>query len=300
MKALTTQLLGGLGNQMFQYAAGRGLALDNDLRLLVDASILEDHSPGRHEVNRHYGLGIFELEVEKASPAQRWFYNAQGLPLPVKALARFLRPISARLIYRESSFAYDEALLRQAPAPRYIHGLWQSYRYFEPVAAEIVRDFAFREPLPDALTESASGLQRPTAVCLNVRRGDYVHGSCAGSMGFVGIDYYRAADKAMRQHLACEPTYFVFSDDIEWCVQHLGWLGPQTVFVSHEHAGEHFGAYLQLMSLGANFIIPNSTFAWWAAWLSKAPEKKVIAPARWFLDPSVDTSQLCPPSWQRL
>lgn len=300
MRTLITQLLGGLGNQMFQYASGRRLASDNNLRLLVDTSILEDHSPGRHEVNRHYGLGIFKLEVEKASPAQRWFYNAQGLTLPVKALARCLRPVSAKLTYREPSFAYDEVLLRQAPPPHYIHGLWQSYRYFEPVAAEISRDFEFRRPLPECALWIAAQLQSGAAVCLHVRRGDYVEGSASASMGFVGEAYYRAAHRALRSQLVCEPTYFVFSDDIDWCRRELRWLGRDAIFVDEAYAGRDAAHELHLMSLATNFIIPNSTFAWWAAWLSIAPEKKVIAPARWFLDPSVDTSQLCPPSWQRL
>jgi hypothetical protein len=300
MRTLITQLLGGLGNQMFQYAAGRRLAVDNNLRLLVDTSILEDHSPGRHEVNRHYGLGIFKLQVEKASQAERWFYNAQVLPLPVKVLARCLRPISAKLIYREPSFVYDEGLLRRAPPPHYIHGLWQSYRYFEPVAAEIARDFEFRCPLPEAARWISARLQTSAAVCLHVRRGDYVEGSASASMGFVGEAYYRAADQALRNQLGCEPTYFVFSDDIDWCRRELRWLGAETIFVDDVYAGRDAAHELHLMSLGANFIVPNSTFAWWAAWLSKAPEKKVIAPTQWFLDPSVDTSQLCPPSWQRL
>jgi hypothetical protein len=300
MKTLITKLLGGLGNQMFQYAAGRRLSLDNNMRLLVDTSILEDHSPGRHEVNRHYGLGIFKLEVEKATPLQRWFYNAQGLPLPVKVLARCLKPWSSKLTCRERSFSFDDGLLREQPAPRYIHGLWQSYRYFEPVAGAIAGDFEFRDPLPSALAGMGSEISCHESVCLNVRRGDYVHGSCATSMGFTGLDYYRSACRVMRQRLGTEPAYFVFSDDIEWCVQNLDWLGPRTEFVDHEYAGDHFVNYLQLMSLCPNFIIPNSTFGWWAAWLSRAPDKKVIAPARWFTDPSVDTSDLCPPSWQRL
>lgn len=300
MRCLITQLLGGMGNQMFQYAAARRLAIEQGLRLLVDTSILEDHSPGRHEVNRHYGLDAFALRVERVSSAQRWFFNALGLPLPVKIASRLLRPFSARHIYRERTFSFDACLVKNRPPPRYIHGLWQSYKYFDTVASDIAAEFSFRKPLLDSARELRELLRRPNAVCVNVRRTDYINGSSAATMGFVGVDYYRKADRIMRKTLSEEPLYFIFSDDLEWCRRELAWLRESPVFVEYEQVGKNFSQYLQLMTQAGNFIIPNSTFGWWAAWLAKSPRKFVVAPQRWFVDESVNTNDLCPPDWMRI
>lgn len=124
MGTLITQLMGGLGNQMFQYAAGRRLSLEKNKKLLVDTSVLDDHSPGRHDVNRKYGLEIFKLQVQKASNAERWLFNAHGLPWLVRALKRLLEPITSKWIYRNRSFGYDKDLFETVPTPRYMQGLW--------------------------------------------------------------------------------------------------------------------------------------------------------------------------------
>jgi hypothetical protein len=112
--------------------------------------------------------------------------------------------------------------------------------------------------------------------------------------------YYRAAHREITKRLGANLKYFIFSDDIEWTREHFSWIGDQIVFVSRESGGGDPHIDFQLMAGGMNFIIANSTYAWWAAWLSEAPDKLVIAPHRWFQDASVDTSDLCPPDWLRL
>jgi hypothetical protein len=295
---IITQLLGGLGNQMFQYAAGRRVAIEHGLELLVDTSILMDHSQGRHDVNRDYGLDIFRLEVNMASAMQRWAFNAHALPMTTKVLQRLARPLVADRYFKEQQFRYDPALASRQTVPRYLSGLWQSYKYFEPISQCLRDDFIFRESLPQAGAALVHELGLPSSVVLNVRRGDYVgEGAAAYTIGFIGLEYYKAADLFLRSKGIKNPRYFVFSDDIEWCRENLAWLGKDAFFVQHELAGPKFSYYLQLMTLGSNFVIPNSTFAWWAAWLSKNEEKTVIAPYRWMIDAKIDTSDLCPPEW---
>ena len=300
MGTVITQLLGGLGNQMFQYAVGRRLALEKKRRLLVDTSILEDHSPGCHEVNRKYALEIFKLQAKRAEKYERWLYNAHGLPLIVRVLRRSLGPVTKKWIYRNLSFEYDKKLFDATPVPQYIQGLWQSYKYLVPIAEQLQKDFEFKDTIPKKTERVKEAILGSNSVCLNVRRGDYLMGSSAKNMAQIEIEYYKAATKKFKATSSSDLKVFVFSDDIKWCKRQFGWLGTNAVIVGHEHAGQHFGIYLQLMSLCKKFILPNSTFAWWAAWLAKAPDKQVIAPKRWFTDTNINTQDLCPPNWQRI
>lgn len=298
---IITQLLGGVGNQMFQYAVGRRLAHDHGLKLLVDDSILMDHAPGRHAVNRHYDLDMFTLEVERATPAQRRWFNPHGLSVADKILFRAHRAVFGSAKYQERFFGYDAELVRRTPPPPYLEGLWQSCRYLEGIEDLLREDFRFREPLLETSSELARALQQPEAVCLNVRRGDSLSvAAAAATMGFAGTEYYRRAAAWMAEEMGTRPRYFVFTDDLEWCEAELRWLGPDTVFVGDEHAGWKYSNKLQLMSLAHHFVIANSTYGWWAAWLSAHPSKRVVAPRYWFRDTSKDTPDLCPPDWVRL
>ena len=92
---------------------------------------------------------------------------------------------------------------------------------------------------------------------------------------------------------------FMFSDDLTWCRDNFGQMGQVTV-VGHEHAGPRFSHYLWLMTLCRQFVIPNSTFAWWAAWLASNESKIVVCPNHWFADPDINTSDLIPLEWIRI
>ncbi|MEM6699098.1 MAG: alpha-1,2-fucosyltransferase, partial [Bacteroidota bacterium] len=96
------------------------------------------------------------------------------------------------------------------------------------------------------------------------------------------------------------PHFYVFSDDMEWCEQHINIEGHQVTYVQHSMKGKKFGNYLQLMKNCKHFIIPNSSFAWWATWLNENPQKIVIAPKMWFTDPKYDTTDLVPSDWVRM
>ena len=112
-------------------------------------------------------------------------------------------------------------------------------------------------------------------------------------------EYFSKAIKIMGEMLTTT-HFFVFSDDIEWCKKNIRSASPIT-FVDYDHKGAKFGNYLHLMTLCKHFIIPNSTFGWWAAWLSTADSnKKVIAPKQWFADSKVDTRDVIPSSWTRI
>ena len=300
MKSIITLLLGGLGNQMFQYAVGRSLSLKYGVPLKVDTSILLDHRPGVHAVNREYDLDIFNLQVDAATWNERLRYNAHSLSLPLKAVNRIANQVLGDRVRREPSFGFDMKLLIEAACPRYISGLWQSPRYFEDIKDQIKEDFTFKSILPNELCNLGARISRKNSVCLHVRRGDYVSvKSNNETIGFIGKNYYREALLQLRRQTDIAHI-FVFSDDIEWCRRELHWIEYETTYVEHFTPGKRHAVDLHLMTMANHYIIPNSTFSWWGAWLSPQKQKCVIAPRDWFKDRSLDTSDLCPLDWIRI
>jgi hypothetical protein len=298
--AVITQLLGGLGNQMFQYALGFRLARDFGMDLLVDTSVLEDHSARRGSVKRVFDLDLFSLSCVKASPTERWRYNAHGLPFAVRVSRRVLKPFLGGDLVVEPGFRFQPDLLARRRPPKYIAGLWQSWRYLTGREEEIRKEFTFREAFAPESIDLVERLRLDSSVAIHVRRGDYVTNPVdAATLGFVGSDYYRRAVDAAVPGSSGGKEFFVFSDEIEWCRANVDWLPGPVTFVDSSRQKDRAAHHLdfQLMAQARNFILSNSTFAWWAAWLSSATDKRVIAPMRWFNDPSLDSSDLCPPEW---
>ncbi|MET0394937.1 MAG: alpha-1,2-fucosyltransferase [Chitinophagaceae bacterium] len=293
------QLLGGMGNQMFQYALGKHLALLNRAELKLDTSILLNWTPGKHAVNRGFDLDIFNLSPVFASKKEIKKYHTDGFPVLDKVFFKLREKLQGNRMTKEKHFHFDPAVL-QAGGDLYLAGTWQSYKYFEAIEEEIRKDFAFSLPLSPAAEALKQQLVQTNSVCLNVRRTDYVSVAATSSiMAPVGIGYYKKALRKM-QELQGDFSVFVFSDDIEWCRTNLAFIEQPVTFVDHSYAGRKFSDYLQLMAACKHYIIPNSTFAWWGAWLNGSSSKTVIAPVEWFNDPSVSSADLIPSSWIRL
>jgi hypothetical protein len=290
------QLLGGLGNQMFQYALGRVLSIKNNDQLKLDTSILLDHRPGIHAVNRNFDLKIFDINPEQANIKDTWKYHSHGSGIAIKLLSFGYRKLMGNNIITESNFDFDPPILN-LKGNIYLAGNWQSYKYFEEYEENIREDFKFRSRLQGPSALLAEEILNTESVCINVRRTDYVTvKSTAETLSLTGIEYYkRAVDYINNIQPNC--TYFIFSDDIEWCKENFSFIENKKKFVDHSYAGFKFSDYLQLMKLCKSFIIPNSTFAWWAAWLNENKNKTVIVPKKWMNDPAINTQDLIPPDW---
>ncbi|MGH9820963.1 MAG: alpha-1,2-fucosyltransferase, partial [Pyrinomonadaceae bacterium] len=174
----------------------------------------------------------------------------------------------------------------------YLKGYWQSPRYFESNETQIRQDFTFREEMNQMAQELCAEILSKNSVCVSVRRGDYVKNDL---LPCFGADYFQAADKVFRGRLT-DYSYYVFSDDIEWCKANLKFDVP-TIFVSEEYSGRKYQDKLRLMSACKHFVIPNSSYVWWAVWFNTNADKIVIAPKNWFFDPSVMTRDLIPTTW---
>ncbi len=290
-----TSLIGGLGNQMFQYAAGRALALRRNSPLRLDIS-----SFASHRMHQGFELQrVFACPVETASaPDIDRLLGWQSRPFFRRLLAR---PAFAALrrdaLVVEPHFHYWPGI-DEAPRDCYLAGYWQSEKYFRDQAPAIREDFAFRVPLSEQNQRMADAIARETAISLHVRRGDYVssqqtnatHGTCSP-------DYYRAAIRYVAER-AENPSFFIFSDDMDWTRRQLR-LDFPCRYVEHNKGAESYND-MRLMTLCRHHILANSSFSWWGAWLAANLSRVVVAPQRWFAHASHDSSDLIPESWVRL
>ena len=285
-----------MGNQMFQYAVGRALALKNGTGLVLDPFLLNIYPRPKTSayVYRDFDLDLFNIEALKKESAWSGFLNRIQMPLKARAYIDHVRRLGAKAPADERHFQFDPAVLELKDGA-YLSGYWQSYKYFETIEDVIRRDFSLKKPFSEKGSALKKEIESVSSVCVNVRRADFVGSSFHGTFD---IEYYARGLAKIRESKTVDVVY-VFSDDVAWCEENLK-FPIKTVFVGHDYKGERFGEYLYLMAACRHFIIPNSTFAWWAAWLATGPDKVVVAPKRWFLKESIDTSDLIPESWVRI
>lgn len=293
---ICVKLLGGLGNQIFQYAFARRLSLHHNTSLRFDLTSLENDE--NRDGRTRFELTVFNIAGRVAQPKEFFIFKRRtfmkcALPVTIyKKLFGYTKicgPI----------FAYDPELLQRTTRNTYISGLYQSEKFFAPVAETIRSDLTFRVG-PDRETGMLMDMIESTEcpVALHVRRGDYVSDDrYRTSIGTCPVDYYLKALDLVGSRLT-RYRLFLFSDEPDWAVQNLP-LPADSVVVRHNQ-GERSCEDLRLMSLCQHQIISNSTFAWWGAWLNDNPDKLVIAPARWFSGLNYDTSDLIPDGWLKL
>jgi hypothetical protein len=294
---IVVKLAGGMGNQMFQYAFGRYLSLQHGTELLLDTSILLNRVPCGPKTFYDYELSMFDLPSRIAGEDD----------IPLYPMSRSIRSRTRRAVHvlqlrargfkyvLEREFGFSAKLLR-LPDNIYLDGYWQSDMYFSGVGGQIRADFTYSRALSDKAKGMQEAIRRQPSVCVHIRRGDYLQ--YVDHFGVVGADYVTGALawlKERRPELHC----FVFSNDIPWCQRALDVPRPCT-FVSQENAGTDDREHFHLMSLCRDFVISNSTFSWWAAWLSGHPDKVVIAPKNWFQNRKIDTSAVVPREWVRM
>jgi hypothetical protein len=288
MRPVVVGLSGGLGNQMFQYAAGRSLAVRLGVPLVLDLSWFGG------QVERRYALAQFNIEA-----AER--FQCTWLPPRGRALAsllsrRWLPRIMGVPVWREPHFNYSSHFSALSE-PVFLEGYWQSERYFPAIRSLLLQEFALREPLPPACAKLLEDIGVCDAICVHIRRGDYLSNPVAAKVhGTCSVDYYYAGVGELCQGLA-RPHCFVFSDDPAWVRASLAFDCPMTVVEVNGPDDAHLD--LALMTACCHFLIANSSLSWWGAWLGNYAVKKVIAPARWFLAVDKDTRDLLPESWQR-
>jgi Glycosyl transferase family 11 len=295
---IVVKLQGGLGNQMFQYALGRALSIRLNTSMKLDLSFLLNRTLNENYTLRSYELDIFNLNVELATSTEINKYICSYTDQPKLALWKLHRKTFNYNCYKEKVSSFDAEVF-SLKGNIYLDGYWQTSKYFNEVKSIILKDFSFKEYISSDIKKLADEIYNSNSLCLNVRRGDYVSNPETNKFhGVQGIDYFEAAIPHISQIVENLKIY-IFSDDINWCVKNINFNFP-TTFVEYEYPNRKSKDYFRLMSLCKYFIIANSTFGWWAAWLNQNPNKIVVAPRKWFNDPTIDTSDLTPENWIRI
>jgi hypothetical protein len=294
---IIVKIIGGLGNQMFQYAIGRKIAYFNKDILKLDITAYNSytlHKYGLHHFNIIENIATDEdLRSFKKSKAGYKNY----IPSKIGMIFDKFQQGHRNCVVTERSLAYDPSIVR-CTGDTYLEGYWQSENYFHDIANIIQDDFSIKTPSDSQNIKWAKKIENNESVCVHVRRGDYItnketlkkHGVCSS-------EYYNTAIEYLSTRVP-DPHLFVFSDDPEWAREHLEFPYP-TDIMSHNNTQKNYED-LRLMTLCKHFIIANSTFSWWGAWLSKNQSKIVITPSKWFQDTRYDDSDLVPREWVRV
>lgn len=289
--SIIVRTYGGLGNQMFQYAFGRALAVHQRTDLLLDTTWHNAHP------ERPYALKAFQLKARLATKEQIEKYRQdQQLFGKLKRGWQGFLPYSWRYYLKEKNiFAFQPQVFQAGPNV-YLDGFWQNHKYFETITEVLRKDFQLKRPLSPKAVKYDRNIKRTKAVAVHVRCGDYLHDPAINSChGTCSKAYYKQAVRLLQKKFT-GLTYFIFSDDPSWAKNNLQGVFPKAIFIDTLAAAES----LCLMSQCEHAIIANSSFSWWGAWLNPCQDKCIIAPRQWFKDSALLKLSPVPPKWVKI
>ncbi len=286
------RILGGLGNQMFQFALYEALRREYpEERVLTDLHGFRGY--GKH---RGYELAkVFGIEAETATLRE---IASIAYPYPNYQAWRIgsrLLPARKTMLCEKANFALEpEALTRTGST--YYDGYWQHEEYFGHIRQAICQMFRFPALQDPDNRQAADRILAHNTCAIHIRRGDYLTDPLR--KGTIGTDYTARAIRRM-QETANPDRWCVFSDDMPWTSDYLRQLLPesQTIFADWNQ-GEKSINDMHLMTLCRHHIIANSSFSWWGAWLCTHDGQTVIAPRRWMN--CRDVCSPVPDRWQQL
>ncbi|MBR2215276.1 MAG: alpha-1,2-fucosyltransferase [Selenomonadaceae bacterium] len=295
---IIVRLSDGLGNQMFQYALAKKLALLNNTEVVFDMSW--------YEINKHRGRRLFQLAVfplncrrinEVGAIGEFWLKNVHFTRNIYRKLAKYhsKKLLGQGQFIIEQSPRFDATVVERAKDKNvYLQGYWQTEQYFADIRSDILKDFRF---LPELTADNLAVAQRIEAsanpVALHIRRGDYLNTNFA----LCSLDYYARGIQYLSDRLG-KLQIFVFSNDIPWAKENLK-TRQELNFVASNNEDKGY-ADIQLMSMCHHHIIANSSFSWWGAWLSTYANKIVVAPQQWVRDNNSEYADVVPREWVRM
>jgi hypothetical protein len=268
--------MGGLGNQLFQYAAGRRLAIEHGTDLVLDLGWIR-YEAHMAATPRQFELWQFDVSADRVE------FDPLAVARWERRQRRFRRPAGLTVVRQaEGDMSVDPRVL-DAPDNVLLIGYWQSEQYFFDVRDDILKELGFANQTDGRLA------------AVHVRRGDYVtHERTKAFHGVLPELYYREALRFVAERSEAS-HFYAFSDDPNWVEQKLA----SSVSFELVRGGTPHDD-LRRMAGCRHHVIANSSFSWWGAWLGEGEGSVVVAPMRWFADATVDASSIVPERWVRL
>jgi hypothetical protein len=277
-RILLLNLVGGLGNQLFQYACCRNLAEKYNAFLIIETGSYWDGFRKPSITNYNVKARFYE---------DKFFGRLKRAGLNI--YKSFKRAGLLQEIIEPPNFSYTPQLLVVHKNLITIRGFWQSEEYFKNIRDALINELTPKVPIN---SKDIKWLQYAETVAVHVRRTDYLTDD---RYGFIGMEYYRRSFNSIAEKIS-NPYFIIFSDDIDWCKKNFTDLHPSIIFHEEKNYKEDFHELL-IMSYCKHQIIANSSFSWWAAWLNCNNNKIIIRPSRPFRDSSVCNKNYYPGSW---
>ncbi len=299
MSKVIVSLYGGLGNQLFQFATALSLAKKNHARVFLDLSWFDKDHLSAGETPRAYALGVYDLGCNVLIKNNRRKASHKQLTRYIDAVVRRVKKYINVGIphFYEKSMKFHPNLI-QSELPIWLDGYWQSYKYFEDIKPALREMIAFSRNMNSTMQAIYKDILVKDAICIHVRRGDYVtNPSAAQFHGLCDLSYYYSGINLVIKNLI-NPHAFIFSDDPLWVRSNFKLQIPSTIVDINGPDEAHQD--LWLMAACKHFIIANSSLSWWGAWLSDQSDKIVVAPNQWFLNGQMSTEDLIPDQWIRI
>jgi hypothetical protein len=261
------KIKGGLGNQLFQYAVGRAVALHHKSPLKLDLTIFKTYKLHKYLLD--------EFSIQAGVATENEIVKLKGGNNLVFSALRKAGLVKRKSYFKEKRSSYFDAGVFKNNCV-YLDGYWQTELYFLDIRELLLRELTSISSMTDLGCAYLEAIKKSNSVSLHVRRGDYLN---LKSFNVLDVDYYMKAVEYIRKNVE-KPTFYIFSDDLEWCKNSLGFL-DDCIFVDRTKTEIDD---LKLMSFCQHNIIANSSFSWWGAWLNQNSKKTVIAPKGWLLN----------------
>jgi len=293
---IISRIIGGLGNQLFMYAAGRRLAQKHDTILKLDISGYSYVEPSL-EYNK-YKLMHFNIieniatrdEIENIRGRNSRLNRTLGRYLP-----KWILPYM-KISYVRQRRRYFESDILNLPDDIYLEGYWQSEKYFKDIREILLNELTLKK-CSDEMDNVIEEINEVNSVAIHVRRGNYIKDPEVNrKFGAMDLEYYQRCIEYFEINIE-SPYFYIFTDDPEWVDININSDYPVRIVSNTNQFKDYEEQYL--MGLCKHQIIPNSTFSWWAAWLNRNSDKIICAPKMWYRNSSRASKDLIPKEWKR-
>ena len=288
MNKVFVRLEGRLGNQLFQYAAARAVAIKNNSELLLDTRETTEVG-GKWQ----YSLKHFNINARIAKPCELPPHRSKKIR---NKLWRLYGKKIKHLREQGHNILHNEKIL-SANSNCYLEGYFQSEKYFFDIKHILRQELVFTSPPLQHNVIMLKQIVTQNAISLHIRRGDYLAPFWSSYFAKCGNNYYDAAITHIAKHVK-SPIFYIFSDDPKWVKDNMQLEYP--MIISENNQNELAYEDLRLMSSCKHNIIANSTYSWWGAYINSNPNKIVIAPQSWYSSNGADNPDIVPQSWHRI